>query len=141
MTITETISRWFPEFPGRTQGIGLLVGRATLGLVFVTQGRFYLIDDAPSGWLIGSTAILLGCLLLIGFLTPIAVVVGMLGGLSISLSIIPGCSSRLDESTYALFLVGALFLEVLLAGPGLFSIDAKLFGRREITIPRTKFSD
>jgi len=60
----------------------------------------------------------------------------MIGGLMIWLTIIPDCSPSLSHSNYSVFLMGVLILEVLLVGPGAYSIDARIFGRREIVIPR-----
>jgi len=129
--------RWFPDFPGGPAGLGLLIGRVALGLVFIAQGRFYLIEKDPLMWLLGAVSSLLGLFLTLGFLTPVAGSLGMIGGLMICLSVIPDCSSPLSHSNYSLFLMGVLILEVLLVGPGAYSIDARIFGRREIVIPRT----
>ena len=87
-------------------------------------------------WLLGGVSSLLGFFLTLGFLTPVAGSLGMIGGLMIWLTIIPDCSSSLSHSNYSVFLMGVLILEVLLVGPGAYSIDARIFGRREIVIPR-----
>jgi hypothetical protein len=51
-------------------------------------------------------------------------------------------SSLLPESTRTLFdaglpviLAGTILVSIVLPGPGAFSVDARLFGRREIIIP------
>jgi|SRR5580704_9378277 uncharacterized membrane protein YphA (DoxX/SURF4 family) len=137
MTFAGVLMRWFPDFPGGPAGLGLLIGRVALGLVFIAQGRFYLIEKDPLMWLLGAVSSLLGLFLTLGFLTPVAGSLGMIGGLMICLSVIPDCSSPLSHSNYSLFLMGVLILEVLLVGPGAYSIDARIFGRREIVIPRT----
>jgi uncharacterized membrane protein YphA (DoxX/SURF4 family) len=136
MNIARVLFRWCPDFPSGPPGIGLLIARAALGLVFIIQGRFCLIDTDPGSRLAGACAALLGGLLAIGFLTPIASILGALGGLLVVLSIIPDCSSLLGHSVYALFLIGVILVEILLAGPGAYSIDSRIFGRREIIIPR-----
>jgi uncharacterized membrane protein YphA (DoxX/SURF4 family) len=137
MTFAGVLVRWFPDFPGGPAGLGLLIGRVALGLIFIAQGRFYLLERDPVMWLLGALSSLLGFLLTLGFLTPVAGSLGMIGELMIWLTIIPGCSSSLNNSHYSLFLMGVLILEVLLVGPGAYSIDARIFGRREIVIPRT----
>jgi len=129
--------RWFPDFPGGPAGLGLLIGRVALGLIFIAQGRFYLIEKDPIMWLLGGVSSLLGFLLTLGLLTPVAGCLGVIGALMIWLTIIPDCSSSLSHSNYSLFLMGVLIVEVLLVGPGAYSIDARIFGRREIVIPRT----
>jgi uncharacterized membrane protein YphA (DoxX/SURF4 family) len=137
MKVACMLAKWFPDFPGGPAGLGLLIGRVALGLIFIAQGRFYLIEKDPIMWLLGAVSALLGCFLTIGFLTPVAGGLGITGGLMIWLAIIPDCSSALSHSNYSLFLMGVLILEVLLVGPGAYSIDARIFGRREIIIPRT----
>ncbi len=79
-----------------------------------------LLRAVVGGWSIlhgGIPAIAAGGLLAIGFLTPLA------AGLSVA---ILGFSD-------ARWLVS---LALALLGPGAFSLDARLFGRREIIIPR-----
>jgi uncharacterized membrane protein YphA (DoxX/SURF4 family) len=137
MTFSGVYERWFPDFPSGPAGLGLLIGRVALGLIFIAHGRFYLIEKDPIMWLLGAGFSLLGFLLTLGLLTPVAGSLGMIGGLMIWLTVIPDCSSSLSHSNYSLFLVTALILEVLLVGPGAYSIDARIFGRREIVIPRT----
>jgi uncharacterized membrane protein YphA (DoxX/SURF4 family) len=136
MTFAGVLVRWFPDFPGGPAGLGLLIGRVALGLIFIAQGRFYLIEKDPIMWLFGGVSTLLGFFLTLGFLTPVAGTLGMFGGLMIWLTIIPDCSSSLSHSNYSLFLMGVLILEVILVGPGAYSIDARIFGRREVVIPR-----
>jgi hypothetical protein len=137
MTFTRVLVRWFPDFPGGAAGMGLLIGRVGLGLIFLNQGRFYLIEGDPIMWFLGAVSSLLGFSLTLGFLTPLAGSLGLIGGLMIWLTIIPDCLSSLSHSNYSVFLLGVLILEALLAGPGAYSIDARIFGRREIAIPRT----
>ena len=136
MNIARVLFRWCPDFPSGPPGIGLLIARTALGLVFIIQGRFCLIDIDPGSRLAGACAAFLGGVLAIGFLTPIAGILGALGGLLVVLSIIPGWSSPLSHSVYALFLIGVILVEILLAGPGAYSIDSRIFGRREVIIPR-----
>ena len=89
----------------------------------------------------GIATLALGGLFAVGLLTPVIAVFGMVGGLLITFSVIPGCASSLSQSSYALLLVATTLVEVLLGGPGAYSIDARLFGPREIIIPRINSSD
>ena len=136
MNIARVLFRWCPDFPSGPPGIGLLIARTALGLVFIIQGRFCLIDIDPGSRLAGACAAFLGGLLAIGFLTPIAAILGALGGLLVVLSIVPECPSPLSHSVDTLLLIGVILVEILLAGPGAYSIDSRIFGLREIIIPR-----
>ena len=83
-----------------------------------------------AGWsivvlLIASTA----CLLL-GFVTPIAAVVIGLSSLGLSIWTTSYPIQDLD--------IVVLAVVIALLGPGAFSIDARMFGRREILIPVTR---
>jgi hypothetical protein len=131
---------WTNYFPDGPPGVGLLLARAALGVVCVLQGRCYLINADTAGWLAGTGTLVLGGFFAAGLLTPVAAIFGIVGGLLVAFSVIPDCSATLSHSSYALLLVGTTLLEVLLAGPGAYSIDARLFGRREIIIPRMNSS-
>lgn len=73
----------------------------------------------------GALAVVGGALLLLGFFTPIA---GVASGLAVLL--LGGALPRV--------FVGIVALAVVLLGPGAFSVDSRLFGRREIVIPLRK---
>ena len=89
--------------------------------------------SAPDGrsmlaWTIGLLAIAIGLVLLIGFLTPIAGAAATIGYLVIGVS-------RHCCACSALYLA-VISAALVLLGPGAVSLDARLFGRREIIIPR-----
>jgi uncharacterized membrane protein YphA (DoxX/SURF4 family) len=86
---------------------------------------------------LGLFTVLLGLSLLVGFLTPVVGVLAALGYLLHALSL--ACA---DDPSKHLSAVTALDLSVIalalvLLGPGSLSMDARLFGRREIVIPET----
>jgi len=127
----------FFAFPGGWPGAGLLLVRVVIGLAILVQGGYYVGEpDAPLGaWAVGLAAILAGCLLLIGFLTPLAGSFVALGALGIWLSLIPPCAPTLfDSGTAAVFGLTILWA-IVTVGPGAFSVDARMFGRREIIFP------
>jgi uncharacterized membrane protein YphA (DoxX/SURF4 family) len=76
-----------------------------------------------------------GSLLVLGFLTPIIGTVVALGACSVWLSLLPGCTPNLFDSRPALIFAWTMLVTLIGMGPGRFSVDARLFGRREIMIP------
>jgi uncharacterized membrane protein YphA (DoxX/SURF4 family) len=75
-----------------------------------------------------------GVSLLIGFLTPIAaMLVGVLATMWISIG--PAANSAICASKLSVAFLAAVASAVVLLGPGAFSLDARLFGLREIIIP------
>jgi hypothetical protein len=141
MRFGHVLYRWTTSFPDGPPGVGLLLARAALGIVCVLQGRCYLVNADAASWVVGVGSLALGGLFAVGLLTPLVAIFGMMGGLLVAFSVIPGCASTLSQSSYAVLLVATTLIEVLLGGPGAYSIDARLFGPREIIIPRITPSD
>jgi uncharacterized membrane protein YphA (DoxX/SURF4 family) len=114
----------------------LLILRMTLGVVMLVQGTLCLQGPSrsPTDWC-GLTAIAGGALLTVGFLTPFAALVVALEGAGVALSLLPSCSPNLFDANLAAVFAGVIWLAILLLGPGAFSIDARMFGRREVIIP------
>lgn len=78
---------------------------------------------------------LAGILLLAGLMTPIvAALAGVVGAVWWT-SVVPAQAAGLQSKLLPALLTG-LAVAVALLGPGAFSIDARLFGLREIIIPR-----
>ena len=70
-----------------------------------------------------------------GFLTPIAATVIGLGAITFSVLGLPLPVQYPFDTTHTLVDVIVLSVVILLLGPGAFSFDARMFGRREIRIP------
>jgi uncharacterized membrane protein YphA (DoxX/SURF4 family) len=115
-------------------GVGLLLLRTAIGLVTAWQGAT-LVASADSAWLENGTgliAILVAAALIVGLLTPCAAALVAIGA-AVSASRIAGQGMMAhDGLVQGLLLIDAVSLVLL--GPGAFSVDARLFGRREIHI-------
>jgi len=129
------MARLFSTFPGGWPGLGLLLLRATVGIAAGVEGGACFLNSENGifgAWLVGGLAVAAGTLLLIGFLTTLASL--MAGSACIALVWFPPPSVNPLEAKLAAFMV-IMSGVIVLVGPGAFSLDSHLFGRREITIP------
>ena len=131
------MQRYFSTFPGSWPGVGLLLLRVAVGGAATIQGAVHLTHVNEPNALMGisgALAVVSGLALVAGFLTPVS---GAVAGLTIMViaTWTPFDTSVLIDRLAALFVVVDAAALALL-GPGALSIDARLFGRREITIPR-----
>ncbi len=135
--------RIFSTFPGDGPGLGLLVLRAAIGFTLVSQGILYLSDShTPSlaMWAVALLMVASGALALIGYMTPLAVFVGGLISVASLLPWFPAPAPNLFVTRLAAILTAAIGIAIVCLGPGAFSLDARLFGRREIIIPKRSSS-
>jgi uncharacterized membrane protein YphA (DoxX/SURF4 family) len=132
------VGRFFVGFPDGMPGIALLILRVVFGLATVLEGYFYLTQPNPTlaCSLAGLIALAIGGLLALGFLTPIVAMLLLLGRVAIAASLMPASMPNLFDSKTALIFSIAILLSLLGLGPGAFSVDARLYGRREIIIRR-----
>jgi uncharacterized membrane protein YphA (DoxX/SURF4 family) len=132
------LQRLFSAFPAGLPGIALLLLRAVLAVALVVQGISCLHgpDPSPVALAIGLISVAAGALLLIGLLTPVVGVVIALTGAGVACFVFPSCTRPLFDSGIATLFAASILVAIIILGPGAFSLDARLFGRREIIIPR-----
>jgi uncharacterized membrane protein YphA (DoxX/SURF4 family) len=127
----------FPAFPAGFCGIALLLFRAVLSVTLLLEARASLTVASGSliAALVGLAALAAGALLLVGFLTPIAGCLGAAG--CVFAAVYGGVFSTpvIFDSRQAVVFAMTLLVGIVALGPGAFSVDARLFGRREIIIP------
>ena len=112
----------------------------TVGLTVVLQGCLYFLDGHNGlslKYLIGLTSSLSGALLLVGYLTPLAGVLATLSSIARVLSSSALAGASLLDSRLATAFEVAVAIALVCIGPGAFSLDSRVFGRREIIIPRS----
>lgn len=135
--------RLYSGFPGKASSAGLLLLRMAIGGTVVAQT----LSCAP-GWQDARFVSVAVCLLAIasaaslvfGFLTRIAAV--MLAILAASVTCFPVVTSSVGPTQSHTFGFNLVVIAVAIAmlGPGAFSLDAVLFGRRKVIIPRSSLS-
>ena len=124
------MQKLFSAFPGGWPGLGLLLLRALVGVTLIAQIVAYIESTTLSvlGWMIIALVLIIASCLLLGFMTPIMAGATGLGAIALALF-------SLFETNQTLLNLLVLTIAIALLGPGAFSIDARMFGRREILIP------
>jgi uncharacterized membrane protein YphA (DoxX/SURF4 family) len=112
--------------------------RIVITAAVTVEGISYMRDaHASSGAVLTGLAMLIaGGLLLIGFLTPIVATVVAAGAIGVAASLLPACVPSLLDSKPTFVFALTILLTVTILGPGAFSLDARMFGRRQIFISR-----
>ncbi len=132
------MQRLFSTFPNGSPGIGLLLLRFGVAVVLVSHGAACLggaVASARGTWAIGVVSALTGAFLLVGLLTPVAGALAALASAGVFLSWLPSPTPSTFGPGVAGVLPVVVAAAIALLGPGAISVDAALFGRREITIP------
>ena len=120
------MQRLFSTFPNSAPGAGLLLLRFCGGGQLMLEGLQYVSSHAT--WIahvLGVAQLLTGSLLILGWWTPAAGVCAALLGIAVALS----------DNRWELHIAqAALGLGLVALGPGAWSIDARLYGRKHIDI-------
>ncbi len=120
--------------------MGLLLLRAATGAMAVIAGGSYFADHGSLTLrtsLSGLLEISGGASLILGFLTPLGGALVGLGAIGAVLSWFPSPAPNPFDGTLPTIFAAVVAAAVVCLGPGAWSVDARLFGRREIIIPRT----
>ena len=130
------MQRLFSTFPSGWPGAGLLLLRLGLGAALICIGGVAFLTSATDAIATVETfsAIGGGLLLLAGLWTPLA------GGLA-ALAEVGQALSRFDQMRDVVWIhafLALLSVSVALLGPGAWSIDARLFGRKRFDLDRTR---
>ena len=120
----------------------MLLLRALVGLSLIVLGVGYVQWPNPgvTGWGLAALAFTSGAFLLAGLMTPLVSILVAMSGIAIALAWIPLPGQNLFDSYLAIINLIVLSVAIALLGPGAFSLDARMFGRREITIPSSSHS-
>jgi uncharacterized membrane protein YphA (DoxX/SURF4 family) len=123
----ENLQRLFTMFPGGWPGAGLFVLRLAAAIPVIIGGGLA-VQDAPQLGLHAThfAMICVGILLLAGLWTPVA------GALQAIIEVWI-FFSRGDGANIH-FLLATLGVSLVMLGPGAWSVDARLFGRKRIDI-------
>ena len=134
------MQRLFSTFPNRWPGLGILLLRSAVGSATILQSVDWLRTNSSQDWhgsTLAATAILAGCLIIVGLLTPLACVLLIA---CCAIDAIARTTGLSHPATGTLIQTIVCAAAIALLGPGAFSVDSRLFGRREIIIPGTDSS-
>jgi uncharacterized membrane protein YphA (DoxX/SURF4 family) len=114
--------------------LGILVLRSAAGSSAIFHAVSCLALGVAFGWqsLLLIVAGIAGLLLILGLLTPVAS--ALVGGSYVGL-VFAAPTDPCHPSETALTYMLVIAVAIALLGPGAFSFDSRLFGRREIIIP------
>jgi putative oxidoreductase len=120
------VQRLFSTFPEGWPGTGLVFLRAIMAVPLVQFGAGPLPLTAPSSVILQLLAAVCSALLIVGLWTPVAGALMALSELCLLLFSFSGASMHV--------VLAALGAALAMLGPGAWSVDARLFGRKRIRI-------
>ena len=131
------VPRLYTRFPNRAPGIGLLLLRVATGVTLIAHASFIvqMQDLRIIAVAMGLLALLSGLALLAGLLTPVVSIVALIIIAGTELSWFPAFNGGIIAGNHLSVDVAVMSAAIFMLGPGAFSVDAVLFGRRRIIIP------
>ena len=103
-----------------------------------TQGVVYLSNwnsQTFKNFGLGTLCLASGICLVAGLLTPVASTLTVLCSMGLALSWLPLPAHYFFSEHFAIVNTIAMAIAIAVLGPGAFSLDSRMFGRREIVIP------
>jgi uncharacterized membrane protein YphA (DoxX/SURF4 family) len=130
------LQRTFSGFPSGCPGFALLLLRLGVGGTSGLQSAFLIAatHHAAASTLAAAMAIVTSLALIIGILTPIAAALLCLGGVVVTIDSGLVENMPLFGSVFARLEFIVMSAALICLGPGAISLDARLYGRREIQL-------
>ena len=130
------LQRTFSGFPSGCPGFALLLLRFGVGGASGLQSACLI---AATHYAVGSTlaaalAIITSLAVVVGLMTPIATAVLCFGGIAATIDLGIVEYMPLFESVFSRLEFIVMSAALICLGPGAFSLDARLYGRREIEV-------
>jgi uncharacterized membrane protein YphA (DoxX/SURF4 family) len=118
------VQRLFSVFPNSWPGFGLLILRTAAGFAALSLSHTAVMLTESAAWIVHAMLLLIACLLWLGLWTPLA------AALEALMQVATIALGRDFDETTAIDIALAIGLTML--GPGAWSFDAALFGRKRI---------
>jgi putative oxidoreductase len=130
------LQRLFSTFPDRWPGFGLLLMRLGIGIALIYIGAARLLVEVPAPITVAQNVIAAGAgvFFLAGLWTPIMGALAALDQVWMALSLLP----PQPAGEWIHIFLAVLSASLAMLGPGVWSIDARLFGRRRLYRDRTR---
>jgi uncharacterized membrane protein YphA (DoxX/SURF4 family) len=146
------LQKLYSTFPGSFPGIGLLILRTVAGIAMGVYGGIILtsLDTSVNGQISDVSHLILSLLLIsgsilfiLGLMMPFVSIILAICEFGMAFNNLTSDDSLQSKKFgwVALFLLASIATALAFLGPGAFSIDARLFGRRRIFIPSSKKDD